>query len=197
MIYLWENPEYYTDKFTAVYNEEISVDRFLFLKGHKLTPEQVSGKLIFELSKVTQAEVTTKYDCIPNNASSPLVNQVVVDLLLELAPDEVQFFDTEVHCKDGVLTHYKLLNATRTFVGIDYEKSICQTMPEMPGIPDSPHFVYGFRYLTYKPGCMGILKLARNEEYNSNLLATEEIKQSFEKNKIKGRRFVEPEKYYC
>jgi hypothetical protein len=43
---------------------------------------------------------------------------------------------------------------------------------------------------------MGSLKLAKDEEYLSNILVTKEIKQAFENEKIKGCWFVKPEDYY-
>lgn len=111
--------------------------------------------------------------------------------LLKLAPDDVQFFDTEVHCKDGILKNYKLVNITREIKGIDYEKSIYYER-SLPG----GSVMHYFKYLVYKPGCMGSYKLARDKEYHSHLLATEEIKQAFEKAKIKGMRFVRPEEFF-
>jgi len=141
--------------------------------------------------KATTTEIQKQYDSIPNDADAPLVNQKIVDLLMKIAPNEVQFFDAEVHCKDGILTDYKLLNVTRNFIGIDREKSICKMM-----FPDAPDEIRGFKFLTYKPGCMGSLKLARDEEYSPNLLVTEQLKQAFEKEKIKGCRFVRPEDFY-
>lgn len=53
-----------------------------------------------------------------------------------------------------------------------------------------------FKYLTYKPGCMKNHKLARDEEYLGNILITEEIKEAFEKEKVKGAWLVRPEDYY-
>ncbi|WP_028389331.1 imm11 family protein [Legionella fairfieldensis] len=188
MIYLWEMPENCTNKLIAEYDREHSPDRFLFLDGVRLANKKVDKKIIF-VHEMLQAKIGS-YDCIPNNSASPLVNQKIVDLLLELAPADVQFFDTEVHCKNGILTNYKLLNVTSTIVGIDHEKSIYTKMSQVDAIA-------GFRYLTYRPGCMGHHKIARDEEYPGNLLVTEEIKQVFEKEKIKGMRFARPEDFYA
>lgn len=175
-------------KFIADYNRELSPDRFLFRKGINLLSDQVNIKPVFEL-KVTRAEII-QYDCIPNISASPLVNQKIVDILLKLAPDDVQFFDAEVKCKDGILTDYKLLNATSKIKGIDRNKSICTMMKQ------APDAILGFKYLTYKPGCMGSHKLARDEEYLGNFLVIDEVKQALEKEKIKGVWFVRPEDYY-
>lgn len=130
------------------------------------------------------------FDNIPNNANVPLVNQKIIDILLKLAPNDVQFFDTDIHCKDGILTDYKLLNITHTIKGIDHERSVYTKMKTTDAI-------LGFKYLTYKSGCMEKYKLARDEEYFSNLLVTEEIRQAFEQAKIKGMRFITPEEFYC
>lgn len=138
---------------------------------------------------VTSTMIQKKYDCIPNNSGSPLVNQKVIKVLLQVAPNDVQFFDADVRCKDEILTNYKLLNITRKITGIDHEKSIYTKMKTVDAI-------LGFKYLTYKPGCMGNYKLARDEEYLGNILLTEEIKKAFEHEQIKGQCFVTPEEYY-
>ncbi|WP_131777833.1 imm11 family protein [Legionella fairfieldensis] len=187
MIYLWEKPENCTNKLIAEYDREHSPDRFLFRRAIHVESEQLDKKIIF-VHEMLQEKISS-YDCIPNNSASPLVNQKIVDLLLELAPADVQFFDTEVHCKNGVLTNYKLLNVTSTIVGIDHEKSIYTKMSQIDAIA-------GFRYLTYRPGSMGNHKIARDKEYLGNLLVTEEIKQAFEKEKIKGIWFARPEEWY-
>ena len=59
-----------------------------------------------------------------------------------------------------------------------------------------PEAFSSFRYLTYKSGCMGSHKLARDAENLGHILVTEEIKEAFEKEKIKGVWFVKPEDYY-
>jgi hypothetical protein len=149
----------------------------------------VFSRIPIFIVEVTKARIQKVYDRIPNSALLPLVNQKVVDLLLKIAPDEVQFFDTEIRCKDGVLKNYKIVNVIHTIKGIDHEKSVYDTMANCDAIG-------GFKYLTYLPGCMGNRKIARDEEYMGNILVTEEIKQAFEKEKIKGACFFRPEDYY-
>ncbi|WP_028389484.1 imm11 family protein [Legionella fairfieldensis] len=188
MIYLWQKPKNCTNKLIAEYDREHSPDRFLFLDGVRLANKKVDKKIIF-VHEMLQEKISS-YDCIPNNSSSPLVNQKIVDLLLELAPADVQFFDTEVHCKDGILINYKLLNVTSTIVGIDREKSIYNLIAGTDAIDT-------FRYLTYKPGCMGAHKIARDEEYTNHLLVSEGIKIAFEKEKIKGIWFIRAEDLYA
>ncbi|MDP3269971.1 MAG: hypothetical protein Q8M40_13115 [Legionella sp.] len=188
MLYFWEKPKNCTNNLIAVYRRDISPDRFLFLDGITVEKEKIDQKAIFKHSMSKDKIIS--YDCIPNNSESPLVNQRIVELLLEHAPDDVQFIDAEVHCKDGVLTNYKLLNVTSTFTGIDHEKSIYTKFQ------DTDH-ILRFRRLVYKPGCMGIHMLARDNEYKVHLLIAEEIKQLFEKEKFKGIWFVTPEELFA
>jgi hypothetical protein len=61
---------------------------------------------------------------------------------------------------------------------------------------DDPDAFLGFRYLTYHPECMGSLKLARSDEYRTNLLVAADIKHAFDAHKIKGAHFIEPAHYY-
>jgi hypothetical protein len=186
LLYFWESSDC-PDEHTAVYVDEISMDRFLFRKGVFIKKEQINKPIIFDLT-VSKAEIAA-YDDMPNNSASPLVNQKMMDLLLAIAPNDVQFFDAEVHCHDGVLTNYKLLNITRTVVGIDREQSI-YTKSESLGA------IRTVRRLVYNPGCMKNHLIARDAEYLGNILVTEEIKQVFEKAKINGAQIFTPEDYY-
>ena len=175
-------------------DEDIDKEPKILSDAHLEIIHAIIGRSLFSRTPIfnlgaSTAIIQKNYDCIPTNAGSPLVNQKIVDLLLKLIPNEVQFFDAEVHCKDGILSNYKLLNVTHTIVGIDREKSIYRKME------NAPDFILGFKYLTYKPGCMGKNKLARDKEYLCNILVTEEIKQVFEREKIKGIWFVTPEEW--
>jgi len=183
---MWEIPEC-PNKHIAVYDRELSNDYLIYTNGVYLEQDKIVKPIVFHL-KITQAEIT-RYDAIPNNASSPLVNQKIVDILQALAPEDVQFFDAEIRCKDGILKDYKLLNLTHKFVGIDHERSVYRKSAKL-------NIIMIIKYLTYKPGCMGIYKIARDAELLDNILVTEEIKQAFEKAKIKGPRIVRPEEYY-
>lgn len=165
-----------------------------------LTDEQLETIFTFEecpkFSRIPILQLTAKkeelqkkYDSIPNNSTAPLVNQKIMDLLLELAPEDVQFLDAKIQCKDAVLTDYKLLNVTHKIIGIDRDKSIYSTF-------ENSDDIRRIKYLTYKSGCMKNHKLARDADYLGHLLVTEEIKLAFEREQIKGPNFIKPEDYY-
>jgi hypothetical protein len=189
MLYLWVSSETWSNKNTVIYAKENSTNRFLFTVGDRLPPEIVSTKLFYE-AEVSRDKLQS-FDYIVNTGYFPLVSQKVADLLNALVPDEVQFVDTEIRCKDGILTNYKGVNVTHKIKGMDRENSIYTTAKI------KEEYISSIQYLTYLPGCMGQYSIARDEESSSNLIVTEKIKLAFENAKItKGINFVRPEDYY-
>ncbi|HCU05305.1 MAG TPA: hypothetical protein DIC51_03225 [Coxiellaceae bacterium] len=189
MVFLWEIiQENFSQKLLGKYDEDASPDRFLLRKGRRLLPDEFDKPaiVVFEGSKKTMS----KYDCLPNTSSIPLVNYRIRKILEDLAPDDVQFLDAKVICTDGELDGYQLLNATHTIVGIDFEKSKYKKIP-MP----RNGFIYSWKYLTYKPGCMGVHHIARDQEYIGNLLVSETVKRVFDKEHITAG-LIRPEEFY-
>lgn len=185
MIYLWEEPET-KNQDIGEYDRGCSPDRFLLTDGRPLSQEEFGIPTVhFEVTKTR----LLKFDCLPNNASAPLVNHRVRMLLENLAPDEVQFFQARCLCADGELEGYYYLNVTHTFIGIDHEKSVYRKLK------DTEVFSW-ITYLTYKPGSMGELNLARDKETLSHLLVSEKIKSAFDNLKITGVLLVRPEEYF-
>lgn len=188
MNYLIVNPINYKFKQQAKYNHDISFDRFMFRRGNFVPKNHVDKPIIFDL-KITMQEAL-RFDQIINDSSCLLVNQKIADILMKLAPEEVQFFDTEIRCKDGILTNYKLVNITQVVKGVDYEKSLYTKMVNIDAIS-------GFMRLNLVKNCMNGYKIARLEESHGHILATEKIKQTFEAARVTGLRFVTPEDYYA
>ncbi|MES2204908.1 MAG: DUF1629 domain-containing protein [Pseudomonadota bacterium] len=188
MIYLIENPTDYKFKQRATYDHDSSVDMFIFWKGKYISRNQVDKTILFNL-KITMQEVLN-FDEIINDSNCLLASKKVVSILSKLVPEEVQFFDAKIKCKDGILTDYKLINITQTVQGIDYEKSIYNW------IGDQADGIISLKRLVLKNDCMNGYKIARLEEFHGHMLATEEIKQAFEFARVTSLRFVTPEDYY-
>lgn len=188
MIYLWTIPDKYRNRDIGEYDRDISPDRFFLKEGRILGLNEFKPKptVNFEVKK----ERVLQFDCLPNDALVPLVNERVKNILESIAIDDIQFFPAKLVCTDGILESYYFLNATHLIKGIDHEKSIYTTMDMLDG------GILGFSYLTYKEGCLEKHQLARDEEYESNLLVSEGVKSIFDKEKISGVRLVRPEDYY-
>lgn len=182
MIYLWNDPENVPNKAIGEYDKISSPDRFLLKASRKLNLKEFSPmpEVHFEIPQIK----AIKYDCLSSNAMVPLINERVQDILEDLAPNEVQFFPAKVICSDGELQGYSFLNITVEIEGIDHDKTIY----DQSG--------FGFKYLTYKPGCLGKHPLARDKEYRGNLLVSQKLKNIFDKENVTGVWFVTPEEWY-
>jgi len=188
MIYLIKSPEDYKSKQEAKYNHNLSTDMFIFGRGAFVSKNQIDKPIIFDLN--IPVHEALRFDQIINDSSCLLINQKIANLLIKIVPEEVQFFDTEIRCKDGILTNYQLVNITQKIEGVDYEKSLYDKMINIDAIS-------GFMRLKLKKACMNGYKLARLAEFTSHTLATEEVKRAFELERVTGLRFVTPEDYYA
>jgi|GEM_PF-1447118 len=188
-IYLWEIPETYPDNQIGRYERERSPDRFLFEKGVFLNKEQVSTKPILKygLSK----DQLINYDCLINSATLPVVNNRVVDILTEIAGDDIQLFDVTIECKDGELTGYKLVNITHTIKAIDLEQSIYSIRQ----LPRGNTMIANIKRLVFRANCMDQHQLIRDEE-TGHQLASQAIYEAFKREKITGVWLATPDEFY-
>lgn len=189
MIYLWSVPTNYKNIHIGEYNRKVSPDRFLLLQGRELKDGMfsITPEVVFEVSK----NILSKFDCLPTNASAPLVNSRIKKLLEINALNDVEFVQAKVICKDDILDNYYFVNVTHTVTGIDHEKSFCIKLK----VGDL-EFINGFNYLFYLKDCMGKHKLARDKEFKPHLLVDESIKNIFDKEKITGVLLARPEEFY-
>ena len=188
MNYLIRNPRNYKSKYKAKYNYALSFDDYHFENCRFIMPESIDKPLVFDLN-INQKEVL-QFDNIINGIGCLVVNQKLEKILSLLIPNDLQFFDTQIKCKDGIITNYKLVNILKSVEGVDHEKSNYWNMVNIDEIG-------GFHRLVLKENCMQKNKLARLAEFPGHILATEEIKQAFEAEKVTGLRFVVPEAYYA
>ncbi|MES2204907.1 MAG: DUF1629 domain-containing protein [Pseudomonadota bacterium] len=189
MNYLIVDPINFKIKKEAKYDYDQSVDRFIFHEGKYVAKNQIDKPIIFNM-KLSIKE-TLAFDNVINNSSCLLVNQKIIDILIKLVPEEVQFFDAEIRCKDGVLSNYKLVNITQAVKGIDHDRSMYNW------IGDKADGIISLKRLVLKNDCMNGYKIARLEEFTGHTLATEDLKKAFEDARVTGLRFVTPEYYYA
>lgn len=187
MIYLWAIPENFKDCDIGSYDYDNSPDRFVLLDGRNIEPSEFTS--IATVNFEVQKKRVLNFDCLPNSGNCPLVNKRVKKILENLAPNDIQFFPVKCVCSDGELDSYYYVNITHLFAGIDHEKSIYTKMKTVDAIA-------GFKYLTYKPGCLGTYHLARDREYSVNLLVSEAVKLLFDKERVTGVWLAKPEEFY-
>jgi hypothetical protein len=190
-VYLWESPWYYPNRLLGVYDSDHSPDRFLFRRGIALTQEQINAPSILRVN--ASKERVLRYDNLYNNSHIPLVNERIRNILFKLIPNDVQFFEAKVICRDGELSGYTMLNSTRMIDGIDFERSI----PDyLGGDENDEKYIIGFKRLTMKPGCMDHCGLARDENDILTVFVSQHLVDIFKQAKITGVDFMIPNDYY-
>lgn len=128
------------------------------------------------------------YDYISNISGAPVVNKKIRMLLEGFCPDDVQFIEAEIKTKDGIIKdEYYALNILNKVDAIDMEES--DYYYEEDGRID-------FEKIYFKSNCMKNHCIARESQCMSLILVSEELKQLFRKNKIKGPVFDTDEKVY-
>lgn len=185
MVYLWRIPDEYPQHFIGEYDKNNSQDRFEYKRGVRTTNKAEGEGPVINFDKATLSELD-KFGCLASNAMVPIVNEKISSVLFEIAPNDVEFCDVMVKAKDGDAHNYKLVNVISLCKGIDHEKSKYTLVP-------GAEQIMGFRALSYKEGCLGIHKLARDEEYLSHLLVSEEVCNVLNKLGMSGLAFYRPE----
>ncbi|USQ14742.1 hypothetical protein J2N86_05425 [Legionella lytica] len=185
MIYLWTSPDSIKNKEVGCYDTEHSPDRFLlydsiFLKTDVFAPAP-------QVEFIIPQKKVLAFDCLPNNARIPLVNTKVRTIIEELAPNEVQFINADLHCTDGTLSNtYFYINVLHAIKCLDHEKSV---YTKIPGEED----ILSFKHAAYKENALNGFHIARDIEYFVNLLVNEEIKAAFDEAKVTGVKLIPPE----
>ncbi len=187
-IHQWNIPEYYPNKLIGSYDHDRSPCYLSYWKGITLDKELLAQTPIINFK--VKRERLRRIDClIQTGGCIPLVNQRIVDLLYEIAPNDFQLIKPQLNCLDGQLEGYYLLNVTHEVNGIDHEQSICEW-----GTVE--RYIRGFKHLVVLPDCMGSHHLARDAEAHGELYVSQTVVDAFERAHIKGCWFPLPEEYH-
>ena len=180
MIYLWESPDNYPEKLVGEYDRQRSPDRFLMQEG---TPVEMGDTYVeFE----AKASWVRKFDALATNAMVPLVSPRIQEVLLRLAPDQVQFVPAHITTRDEEISGYVYVVATKQVVGLDHEAS------EYSYIADTTA-IMGFEKIRYKEDCLGELHIARDAEYLPHILISKTLRDALEDLHVGGLGLYRPE----
>jgi len=186
-VYLWERPKEYSEEEIGIYDQDHSLDYFLFQRGKYLSNKQIDVKPVIKFDLTMQQ--TKRFDCLLNTSSVPIINNRLADLLREYAAFDIQLFDVKIECIDGELEGYKIMNVCHAVKGIDHAQSVYKKS-------SVGNYLTRVKRLIYKAGCLGNHKLARDEEYKGNLLVSDFLHNILSKHNFTGLWLAEPEKYY-
>jgi len=184
LIYLWRCSEDYPNRLYGRYNKQRGPNRFLFWEGNDRPKNLGTPEFFFEASSKHLGE----WDSLCNDAGLPIVGPRIIQILTEIAPDDVEFLDVQIATRQGELVGYKLLCILNAINGLDHERSEYTLIAETEEIG-------GFRRLEYVPSCLGDLQLARDAEYLPHILVGEELQERFVTAGIRGVELYLPEEH--
>ena len=143
---IWDIPDDFKERCIMDYKwRERSTDSSIFMGGKHLPCADVGGlkyskdpkeyDLIFA-SRVSPKEFT-KFDCLPNNSTAPLVNQKVLNILNKLCPNDIQAFPAVIMPESGSPhsfenRDYWVINIIKLVEAINLEKSVVSFYEEIP-----------------------------------------------------------------
>lgn len=167
-----------------MYDRKRSPDRFLFREGQVIREKLPKAFIEFEVSK----ERLGKYNCLCNSSLLPVVDSKTRAILDEIADGEVQYFDVDIECTDGVLTDYKIVNIVYSVQhGADLSRSRYETFEDGE--------ISYFKYLVLKNNCLGHHAIARLEESKAHILLNQNLYDALKRHKIKGVELVTAEQW--
>lgn len=179
--HLWRIPDSYPESLIGEYVRSGSPDRFLFRQGLRLSEDVGLPVLRF----AAPLKTLLQYACLPNNAMVPLIRNDFGVRLSEIAAADIQLIKTKVQAQDGDSDDFFILNVTSKVTGIDKEQSAFSFVPGTDQI-------MAFKRLAYSESCLGTHMLARDAEYLSHLLVSEELVEVLRAEKVSGVEFLLP-----
>ncbi|WP_405170647.1 DUF1629 domain-containing protein [Paenibacillus sp. FSL H8-0280] len=178
MLWIWSVPENFPNKRIGEYVKGSGTDRFVFREGRELTGQIVSPKIVFECLEESLTDV------LPNSGLLLIVSKKVVEILQEICPEDIQIFEANVYIGEKKIPDYYLLNIVSTIEVIDKTESEFTTIKGTDSILNFKKIVYKF------DGLPNNHHLVRNLDYKSHVLISDDLKEVFERNNIKGVQFT-------
>ena len=105
-----------------------------------------------------------------------IVNERVKQVLNQFANNDIQYLTPTIICTDGELNNYSIVNILPRVSGIDRERSKCEFFSFDPN--NIAGFAYGVGTLVYHHSCLGKHHIAREKEFGTFLLISQELKDA-------------------
>jgi hypothetical protein len=182
MTYLWRIPDSYPESLIGEYVRISSPDRFLFRQGQAV-PDELGVPVVKFAAPLAKL---LPYSCLPNSGMIPLINAELRDLLSRVATADIQLIKAKVYAQDGESDNFFILNPASKIVGIDRDKSSFNFVP-------GTQKIMSFKRLSYINDCLGSHMLARDADYLSHLLVSDELVELLKGRGLLGVEFLRAE----
>ena len=198
-IYQWWNGSVPGDGYARFRNSERKTNSYIFMEGKPLPfdsglpnwKETLQDPKDYDLlyTYFYDEKKLKSYACMPNNGQAPLVNQKVLDILLDLCPDEFQYFPVTIVGENPkhppFENHdYFLINICQTVDGIDKFQTDLQYLDK-----DLGGAAYGIEGDLFLKAKLPYFNMARDETLASHIYVAEPLVKAFKKAKINGVKF--------
>ena len=180
-----DDAENVPQKSFAVYDEDVSYNRSEVMHCSSLKDIK-DKKFIFTVEN--PMEKILKWDFLPNNSDSPLVNKKGLDFISELCPNEFEYYDTIIEAADGIITDFKIINILVSVKIADEEKTIYYEL--------SDGFICGYKKLVAKDNPLEGHNMVRDiltERPSVGIYVSPYFKSEYKKRKLKGASFDDAE----
>ncbi|WP_291581513.1 imm11 family protein [Clostridium sp. UBA6640] len=181
MIWIWSIPDEWPNKRIGIALKNTGTDRFEFLEGKILDENTtVCPNVVFDCEEKFLSDV------LPNSGSLLIVSRRVLNIIENLCKCDYQVFEANIFVGKNKVNGYYLLNILNPIEILDKSKSVFVTMK-------NSNAIFKFRKIVYKEDDLINHSIARNADYVPHVLVSQELKEIFEKEKIKGVEFrIEP-----
>ena len=202
---IWDIPDDFKERHYMDYNwrpMEKRTSSSIFMQGKHLPCADVGGikcsqdpkeyDLIFA-SSVLPKEFT-KFDCLPNNSTAPLVNQKVLDILNKLCSNDIQAFPATIIPDKGSRNNFEnhdywVINITKKSEAIDRDNTeFLYLSKSLGGDP------YGTKKLVLSEYTEHFL--SRDETLKTLKIVSPSLVQAFKKAGVTGVQFIEDKDYF-
>lgn len=177
MIWIWRIPNEWSNKRIGTVLKNTGTDRFEFLKGKTLDENStVCPNIVFDCKE------EFLFDVLPNNGALLIVSKRVLDIMEDLCKCDYQVFEANVFVGKNKVNGYYLLNILNLVEILDKARSVFTTIK-------NSNAILKFKKIVYKEEDLVNHSIARNADYLQHVVVSEELKEVFEKEKIKGVEF--------
>lgn len=178
MIYFMSNSKNTSSLLT--YEHDKSEDYRQFFAGNALYG---SNGLHFAVSKESAIKQLHKHHIVTSTGPILYSNQLR-DVLLRIAPTEVEFFDAEIHFRDQRIEGFSVINPLFRLRCVDLEKSECQQTNF-----DTNNPKYSFDYEVLLDEMPEGAHLAICHEHHRQVVVSQVIKEACRAARLKGLQF--------
>lgn len=155
------------------------------LLGSEPLPPSLPDDMILDLRRTTRAKIEAKH-VLPTTAGTPLVDELVAQVIRRFAGDAVQFVPVSVRTKDGPVERFRFARPLLELPCADLEKS------EIIGWNPDRSRIWRAKLLVFKPDCLGGRHYGR-DTYTSRIVVSDELRQALLATGETWLRFHHPE----